>query len=348
MSLILTQQFVKRLFFPYNKATLMMKFKKTKSFLQWLKKVSLKYKKMIILFFIFWGLWAFGLGALGGWFLSRAGLDKFPDLTKDDRLLILAPHIDDEVISSAGLIQEANRVGAIVKIVYLTNGDENLSSLIGKEKIITLNPNDFVALGEQRMDEGKKSTKILGLKETDLIFLGFPDRGLNHLLTKFFNENTPYSSQGTKFEYNPYQGTYKENQIYTGSNVVADLTEILSSFKPTLIIAPHPRDKNDDHAATFQFLQKVLSEQKINTHLFAYLTHYPLFPPQKKLQPHQFLYPPKKLFTQKGWFSFDLTQEQENKKLEAVNQNKSQLKLAPVYDLLQSFVKQNEIFEEID
>lgn len=326
----------------------MMIFKKTKSFFKWLKKISLKYKKIIIVLFVFWGLWAFGLGAFGGWFLSKAGLDKFPDLTANDRLLILAPHIDDEIISSAGLIQEAKKVGAEVKIVYITNGDENLTSLIGKEKVITLNPNDFIALGEQRMNEGRKATEILGLKETDLIFLGFPDRGLNSLLNKFFNEKTPYGSQGTKFEYNPYRGTYKENQLYVGDNIVADLTEILSSFKPTFIIAPHPRDKNTDHTATFQFLQKVLSEQKISPRLFTYLVHYPLFPPQKKLQLNQFLYPPKKLFTQKGWFSFDLTPNQENRKLEAVNQNKSQLKLAIIYDLLQSFVKQNEVFEEID
>jgi len=321
---------------------------KSQSFLRWLKTVSLRYRKIIIIIFVVWGLWAFGLGALGGWLLSKTGLDKFPDLTKDDRLLILAPHIDDEIISSAGVIQEAEKVGASVKIVYLTNGDENLTSLIGKEKIFTLNPNDFIALGEQRMEEGKKATAILGLKETDLIFLGFPDRGLAPLLNKNFSENSPYSSQGTKLDYNPYHGTYKESQLYTGSDVLTDLTEILLNFKPTLIIAPHPRDKSPDHSATFQFLEKVLAEEKINPKVFVYLVHYSLFPPQKKLQQNQFLYPPKKLFSQKGWFSFDLTQDQENKKLKAVNQNKSQLKLAPIYDLLQSFVKQNEIFEEID
>lgn len=326
----------------------MAKLKKAKSFFQWLKKTSLRYKRIILAILVFWGLWTFGLGAFSGWFFSKAGLDKFPDLSKDDRLLILAPHIDDEIISSAGIIQQANQIGAAIKIIYMTNGDENLSSLIGQEKIMTLNPNDLIALGEQRMEEGKRATAILGLKETDLIFLGFPDRGLTFLLNKFFNENNPYSSQGTKFAYSPYRGTFKKNQSYTGSNIVDDLTEIFLSFKPTLIIAPHPRDKNTDHAAAFQFLQKVLSEQKTTPRLFIYLVHYPLFPLQKKFQPKQELYPPKKLFTQKGWFSFSLTQTQENKKLEAVNQNKSQLKFTPIYNLLQSFVKQNEIFEEIN
>ena len=318
------------------------------SFFRWLKTISLRYRKIIIFLFAFWGLWAFGLGALSGWLLSRAGLDKFPEITKSDRLLILAPHIDDEVISSAGVIQKAQKIGTEVKIVYMTNGDENLISLIGREKIITLNPNDFIALGEQRMDEGKKATHVLGLQESNLIFLGYPDIGLSHLLNKNFNDNNPYNSHGTKFSYNPYPGTYKENQSYTGNNVVENLKEILRDFQPTIIITPHLRDSNPDHRATSQFLEKVLAEEKIKPMVFAYLVHYPFFPPQKKFQPHQFLYPPKKLFTQKGWFSFDLTSEQENKKLEAVNQNKSQLKFIYIYDLLQSFVKQNEIFEEID
>ena len=321
---------------------------KSKSFLRWLKTTSLRYRKIIIFLFVFWGLWAFGLGALGGWFLSKAGLDKFPDLTKDDRLLILAPHIDDEIISSAGVIQGAERVGTEVKIVYITNGDENIFSLIGKEKIITLNPNDFITLGEQRITEGKKATQILGLQESNLVFLGYPDIGLSSLLNKNFNANNPYNSHGTKFDYNPYHGTYKEGQLYTGSNVVENLKEILKSFQPTIILIPHPRDQHPDHRATFQFLEKVLAEEKINSRIFAYLIHYSLFPPSKKYQPNQFLYPPKKLFSQKGWFSFDLTLEQEKRKLEAVNQNKSQLKFGHIYDLLQSFVKQNEIFEEID
>jgi len=318
------------------------------SFFRWLKTISLRYRKIIIFLFVFWGLWAFGLGALGGWLLSKAGLDKFPDLKQDDRLLILAPHIDDEIISSAGVIQAAKKVGAKVKIVFMTNGDENIASLIGKEKIITLDPNDFIALGEQRMAEGKKANQILGLEESNLIFLGYPDLGLSSLLSKNFDNNHPYNSHGTKFNYNPYSGTYKEGQSYTGSNVVEDLKEILKDFQPTIIIVPHPRDQHPDHAATFQFLKKAQEEEQSEAKIFGYLVHYRFFPPQKKLQPNQFLYPPKKLFTQKGWYSFNLTSEQERKKLEAVNQNKSQLKFKQVYNLLQSFVKRNEIFEEIE
>ncbi len=44
---------------------------------------------------------------------------------KNERILILAPHPDDESIACAGIIQKALGAGAQVRIVYLTNGDHN-------------------------------------------------------------------------------------------------------------------------------------------------------------------------------------------------------------------------------
>lgn len=52
--------------------------------------------------------------------------------------------------------------------------------------------------------------------------------------------------------------------------------------------------------------------------------------------------------TKMGWLSFDLSSLQENNKLTAVRQNISQQAFSHTYDLLQSFVKKNEIFEEIN
>lgn len=311
------------------------------------KNFSTKFKKLIIFAFIIWGLFAFGLGSLISWFfIAKVTLDKFPEITANDRILVVAPHIDDEIISAGGLIQKAKSVGAQVKVVYLTNGDNNIYSIIGENKNLKINPGEFIKLGEQRMNEARAATQILGLKEEDLYFLGYPDGGLSLMLNKFYT--TPYTSRGTKFNYNPYEKTYKKEQLYTGANVVSDLEEIISGFNPTIIIVPHPRDQHPDHWATFQFIEKALKEKKFQTKIFAYLVHYKAYPPEHKLKMDEFLYPPKKLFSQKGWVSFNLTQDQENKKLEAMNQNKTQLEFSKVNDLIQSFVKRNEIFEEIE
>ncbi len=315
-------------------------------FLKTIGNFSLRYKLIIIGFLVIWFLWPFGLGLLGGWLLAKGSLSKFPEIKKTDKILVLAPHIDDEIIGAAGIIQQANQIGAKIMIVYATNGDDNPISVLGQNK--NYDPNDFISLGEKRMVEGKIATSQLGLNNENLIFLGYPDSGLDQMLNKFFYQDTAYTAKATRLNYNPYQGTYRENQLYNGSNLSTNLGEIIDKFSPTIIITPHPRDAHPDHRALFYFLEKVLNERNIKVKKYAYLVHFRLYPPQKKLEMNKLLYPPKKLFSQEGWYSFDLSPEQEKKKLEAINQNLSQLKVAAFEDLLRSFVKKNEIFEEFE
>jgi LmbE family N-acetylglucosaminyl deacetylase len=79
--------------------------------------------------------------------------------TANAQILVLAPHPDDDIITSAGVIYEAHRRDESVTVVYLTNGDFN-----GTDTGI-LRQGEAVAA---QVDH-------LGTLETDLIFLGYPD-----------------------------------------------------------------------------------------------------------------------------------------------------------------------------
>lgn len=315
-------------------------------FLNFLKGMSSKYRQVLILIFVFWGIWTFGLGFLGGWFFTKGGLDKLPQITSSDRILILAPHIDDETIGAGGIILESLEQKAKVKIVYMTNGDDSIGTYFKEEKKLDLGPEEFIKIGEERMQEGRKAMAALGLTQENLTLLGYPDQGLMSMVSKFYSSSNPYISKGTKFNHNPYLGTYKPGRIYAGENVVQDLEEMVDSFKPTKIFVSHPSDYHPDHRGTFQFLKKILEERRLSVKVYAYLVHYPLYPPQKKLATSDFLYPPKKLFSLKGWLSFELTNDQIDQKLKAVKQYKSQI--SKLNNLLLSFVKRNEIFEEME
>ena len=306
-----------------------------------------KYKKSLIIVFCIWGLWTFGLGFIGGWLLKKGVIQKFPEITVGTRLLVLAPHIDDETIAAGGLIQRVKAAGGTTKIVFLTNGDDNIFSTAAESKKLDFAPNEFISLGELRMNEGLKADTILSLDTKDLIFLGFPDRGLTPLLSKYYSTSAPFASVATKLDYSPYQNTYKQNEIYAGENVQNDLKEIITAFKPTIIVVSNQRDTHPDHSATFEYLSRALKETDAKPRVFTYLVHYPLYPPDKKLDASSFLFPPKKLFTQEGWYSFDLTDSEIAKKLDAVNKYASQNQFSKFYDLLRSFVKRNEIFEEV-
>jgi LmbE family N-acetylglucosaminyl deacetylase len=310
------------------------------------KEISSSHRGIVISIGIFLLICFFGLGTIGGLLLSRGNLVNFPDISKDTKMLIIAPHIDDEVIGSAGIIQDALNKGAKIKIVYVTNGDDSIGAVAKENKSIYLKPNEFINLGVQRMQEGVNATKVLGVNKEDLIFLGYPDEGLYSMLTKFYG--SPYTSASTKYSFNPYAGTFRNKQAYTGKNFDADLKQIIGDFSPTIIIAPHPRDRNPDHKASYLFLETVLAEMSSTTEVFSYLVHYRMYPPTKQLLENGYMYPPKNLSSQNGWYSFNLTDQQKTIKLEAIKQNVSQQEFGKFYDLLQSFVKRNEIFERMN
>ncbi|MCX5707102.1 MAG: PIG-L family deacetylase [Candidatus Omnitrophica bacterium] len=107
---------------------------------------------------------------------------------KIDRVLILAPHPDDDIIGCAGVIQRTLKAGAKVKVVYMTCGDNNIFSILFYNKLlfplklILLREKDFITLGHQRVHEAVKAMKILGVKEGDLLFLGYPDHGVQEFI----------------------------------------------------------------------------------------------------------------------------------------------------------------------
>ena len=114
------------------------------------------------------------------------------DFTKDDRVLILAPHPDDEVIGTCGVIQKALKQNARVKVVCYTNGDSNELSFIVYEKRLTFKKREFLHMGEVRRKETMRAMVSLGVNPADIIFLGYPDFGTLEIFTKYWGNVTPY------------------------------------------------------------------------------------------------------------------------------------------------------------
>ena len=93
----------------------------------------------------------------------------------DDRVLIFAPHPDDETIGTAGVIEKALKQDAKVRVVCYTNGDSNELSFIVYEKRLTFRKGEFLHMGEVRRRETMRAMVSLGVKPEDVIFLGYPD-----------------------------------------------------------------------------------------------------------------------------------------------------------------------------
>lgn len=273
-------------------------------------------------------------------------IGAFEPIKESDRILILAPHPDDEAIGCAGIIQEAVSKGANLKVVYLTNGDHNQVAFIVYEKRITLRQGEFIHMGEVRRKEAIKAMKVLGVDEKNLIFLGYPDFGTFSIFKEFWRERKPYRSMLTRISSVPYKENFSFGAPYKGESILADLEKVLKEYKPNKIFVTHPADANVDHKAFYLFLQIALHdlEKEIpQPRIYPYLIHCIGWPLPRHYHPRLSLGPPRQfLGSHAEWVKFELTPEQINKKHEAILCYRSQTSSSAFY--LLAFARQNELF----
>lgn len=267
-------------------------------------------------------------------------------IKKEDHILIFAPHPDDEAIGCAGVIQEALNAKADIRIVYLTNGDHNQFAFIVYEKRITFRKGEFIHMGEVRRREAIKAMKLLGLDEKNLIFLGYPDFGTFNIFSRYWQTKKPYRDLLTRISGVPYKENFSFGAPYIGENILRDLENVLLTYKPNKIFVSHPADVNVDHKSLYLFLQVALADLKgkiPQPKVYPYLIHCVGWPLPRHYHPELSLEPPKKfLDTQINWFKLELTQEQLNKKYQAILCYKSQTRSSAFY--LFSFARKNELF----
>src|ERR1041385_5539569 len=92
-----------------------------------------------------------------------------------DRVLIVAPHIDDESIGAGGYAIDAMANGAEVYVVFLTAGDCNRFSARLMHKTLEPTASNYLSVGKARIDEASTAMKLLGISPERFFILGYPD-----------------------------------------------------------------------------------------------------------------------------------------------------------------------------
>lgn len=141
---------------------------------------------------------------------------QVPLLNESSRVLIVAPHPDDESLAAAGLILRAQRVGAALRILFLTDGDNNPWPQRASERRWTVGDSGRRRWGGRRRGEAIAALRTLGLGLDNARFLEYADQGLTDALS-------------------------------CGHQLNADLFDELRSWRPTLVIAPAIADRHPDH-----------------------------------------------------------------------------------------------------
>lgn len=305
------------------------------------------FKKIIFVFLYFILALGYAYSAtLSETSLQGANIGYLDSIKKNDRILILAPHPDDETIGCAGIIQQAVKKGADIHIVYLTNGDHNEFAFIVYEKRITFRSNEFVHMGRVRQKEALKAAQILGVDKDNVIFLGYPDFGTFTMFKDYWETDKPHKSMMTRISKVPYKNSLSFGAPYVAESILEDLKTVLLKYRPSKVFVSHPLDVNSDHKAFYLFLEVALSDlenELPRPDIYPYLVHCPGWPLPRHFHPELSLTPPKEFLNLSiYWFKNRLSQEQINKKYEAILAHRSQTRSSAFY--LLAFVRNNELF----
>lgn len=170
---------------------------------------------------------------------------------RGERLLVFAPHPDDEVLGTGGLIQEVLAQGGSARVVIATAGDGYVEAV--REYTGSINPKfaDYLRYGAERLAEARRAVQALGNGRIRLDLLGFPDGGLLPLLHAHWSQ--PERSLTTGVGAVPYAQAEFPGHIYDGAELLAELLHLLRDTRPTLVALPDTLDAHPDHAALGQF-----------------------------------------------------------------------------------------------
>jgi LmbE family N-acetylglucosaminyl deacetylase len=270
-------------------------------------------------------------------------LSTLPKFDASTSLLVVAPHPDDEVLCCAGIIQRVLQSGGHASVVWITSGDASELDLLVIERSLFVQPEKLRDLARKRTAEARAAAAQLGIAADGQIFLGYPDRGVLSLLTDHYA--TPYFSKYNGASAVPYDSALSPGQPYTGISLESDFDSVLERVKPTLILAPSPRDAHTDHMGSGILALRAMARRGELNRLRYWIVHggetWPLprgFHPALALSPSP---------RSKGLApaSFELTAAEETRKLAALRCYRTQMEVMSSF--LLSYVRTTELYSQL-
>jgi LmbE family N-acetylglucosaminyl deacetylase len=162
------------------------------------------------------------------------------------RVLVVAPHPDDESLAAGALLQRALALGGRVRLLFVTDGEANVWPQRFVERRWQIDAAVRSRWGARRRIEALRALMQLGVEGEDAVFLGAPDLGLTRRVGP------------------------------EGSSLIERLAREIEAWKPSLLVAPSARDLHPDHSALAVLLRLALRRidpPRRPRHELAYVVH---------------------------------------------------------------------------
>jgi LmbE family N-acetylglucosaminyl deacetylase len=262
------------------------------------------------------------------------------------RLLVVAPHPDDEVLSAGGLMQRVHELGGTVRIVYLTNGDGYPEGVRVVEHHQSPTPSDYRDYGRRREREAHTALEALKIGDYTTTFLSFPDGGLGKLMRTYWSDRrAAYRSPYTRRDRPPEAKVLVRATEFRGEDLTEELAQIIGAFHPTMILAPRKEDQHVDHCAAWYFTADAIGavsrvDPTSSADFLTYIVHYYSWPFEDDgpaLAP-----PPYLRGGVSGWLRLPLTKAELHAKRHALRLYRTQMRVMAWF--LDGFARSNEVF----
>jgi LmbE family N-acetylglucosaminyl deacetylase len=265
----------------------------------------------------------------------------------DTRLLVIAPHPDDEVLAAAGLLQHLQAANGVARVVYLTDGEAYREGVQVEDRVASPTVSNYRAYGRQREREAHRALRALGFGAESLTFLGFPNGGLKRLMTTTYwsERRAAYRSPYTRRDRPSASEIVVADTEFRGEDLTQELAQIVSDFRPTMILVPRKEDQHADHCAAWFFVADALADvarvyPDRDVDLLTYIVHYYAWPFEDDA-PH--VAPPEGLWGGiSGWLNVPLSRGELKTKRQALALYKSQMDVMGWF--LNGFARRDEWF----
>ncbi len=173
-------------------------------------------------------------------------MNRLPS-TSWQRVVVLAVHPDDESLSAGGLIQQAVARGADVRVIVITDGDNNPWPQRFVERRWWIDAAARARWGERRGGEAVVALACLGVPRENVSFWHYPDQGLTEIL------------------------------LTGNQELIARLSAVIRQWRPTLLVIPSMRDLHPDHNALAVLVYFTLGQRLFSPYpsfaVLEYLVH---------------------------------------------------------------------------
>ncbi len=251
------------------------------------------------------------------------------------------------------MMSMAEKAGAKVGVVLLTNGDGFRFGVARTYKTLRVTHRKCIDYAHHRQEETLAALQELGVPSGNVIFLGYPDRGIAQLWNSHWEPTQLYRSPATGCTHSPYSSSYSPKASYCGESLLSDIQRVLTQEKPTDVYIPHPLDNHQDHYAAYCFVTAAITQLAAENQGWAsqirvrtYLVHRGDWPVPKGDHPQEPPVPPHGLAKgETKWQALALPAKLARAKRLAIRSYKSQT--AVERSFLTSFARSNELFGDL-